>query len=88
MTKTEFKERAEKLADRLAALVPMMREDAECHRTWTTEAARKDLDGRHFSRPVVDVVGDAEWHARWTKFYDDCADVMQETAALLREPIE
>lgn len=32
---------------------------------------------------MVDVVGDAAWHERWTKFYDECADVMQAAAAIL-----
>lgn len=75
-------EEAKEAASALGALVPMMREDAECHRTWTTEAAREDLN-RHFSRPAVDLLGDAEWHARWTAFYDAAADSMERVASVV-----
>lgn len=77
---------AKALAAALRELVPQMREDAECHRTWTTEAARVDLDGRHFTRPVVEVVGDAAWHERWVKFYDAAADTMERAAECLLSP--
>jgi hypothetical protein len=63
----------------LHALVPQMREDAEIHRTWTTEAAKADY-AKPSARPLVDHIGDAEWHTKWADFYDRAARVMGSAA--------
>lgn len=73
--------RAEVAAE-LRALLPQMREDADCHRTWTTDAARQDLANgtREYLQRSV---GDGEWHQRWADFYDCVADTMERAAATL-----
>jgi hypothetical protein len=70
------------IATELRALIPQMQEDAELHRSWTTEAAKEDMQ-RPSPKNAVELVGDAEHHARWAAFYDRCADVMTRAAVAL-----
>ena len=71
------------IAEALEKLIPQMREDAECHRSWTTRSAEEDM-ARPSEKPLLDHIGDAEWHTRWADFYDEAARTMTLAVAALR----
>lgn len=59
-------------ADGLKALLPQMREDVECHRSWTTAAAKADIE-----KIGARWVGDVEWHERWAAYYGKVVAAME-----------
>lgn len=59
-------------AEGLKALLPQMREDVECHRSWTTAAAKADIE-----KIGARWVGDVEWHEKWAAYYGKVAAAME-----------
>lgn len=71
------------VAEKLAALIPQMEEDARIHRAWETPAAQADMV-KPSEKPLAEWVGDAAWHNRWADFYERATATMTEAVALLR----
>ncbi len=67
------------------ALIPQMVEDADTHRTWTTDAARADLE--KWDPEVKRQIGDVEWHQHWQTFYEQAAEVMRRSVRALAAPV-
>ena len=65
----------------IEALIPQMMKDADTHRTWTTDAARADLE--KWDPEVKRQIGDVEWHEQWAAFYENATDVMRRAATAL-----
>ena len=65
-------------AAKLRELLPQMREDVECHRSWTTVEAKADIE-----KVGAKLLGNVEWHERWAKYYGDVAEAMERAANLL-----